>query len=213
MSNDTPHISPNAEAGPKTTVALSHHAAQTARDNLLLRLKEHDQSALIPHTLLYEQTHRNFEPLTQSSLVWSVSGGSLGDEIFKPAGEEEIEAADALLERGALVRSFARSAMGGLRLCRIQHTEDVNWGVDDNGLFYMFRLRDAGPDEIPATDESHDAAISFLQRQIDFGKAFIDARKITLSNGTALAPVIQGKNAVLLHQRQQQQQQRFPDGP
>lgn len=169
------------------------------QQQILLRLKTHHQSASIPHTILYEVEENLATP---AGFAWSVNYGGLGGHSLSEAKENEARAASDLLESGTLVRSF-RGAGLGIDAVRIQHLEDVNWGMSDDGELHMFMLGQNNiPDYVVDLDEGHGKAIEYLRKRIDDGHALIDDRLLELSTGMKLSPIRFGRDEVLIHKRQ-----------
>lgn len=151
---------------------------------------------------LYEIFEFNGHKLPETSFEWMFYAG-MGDVGFHAAQPDVHSAAKSLLRKGDLVRTFEEDVYGLKKIRRIQHFDDVKFGLDAQGgvIIYDFIPTDAMPDPVIRPDKTHRSAIARVSQMIESKTALID-QPLRLTQGDVVRPVILGRGAIEMRQRQ-----------
>lgn len=181
------------------------HAAKSDLEN---RLKARYEPGPMRQRL-YEVFKVASIPCNPTKFEWMYYAG-MGDVALNDASQKEINAAKELLKDGVIVPTFEDNFYDIKDIRRIQHFDDVRFGLDtsDNIIIYDLGPRDLPdfPDLIIRPDAKHDAAIARLKGRMNTSlpnhAIVIDETPIQLRDGQIIRPLITDPHLADLRIRQ-----------
>jgi hypothetical protein len=151
---------------------------------------------------LYEIFEFNGHKLPDTSFEWMFYAG-MGDIGFHAANDTDHSAAKSLLRKGDLVRTFEENIYGMKQIRRIEHFDDVKFGLDQDNevIIFNFTPTTAMPDPVVRPDKTHRSAIARVKMMLESKTALVD-QPLKLTQGDVIRPVIHNKGQMEIRTRQ-----------